>query len=41
MRLATYNVENLFERAKVMSLPDWAEGRDALQAYAAFNAAAR
>lgn len=40
MRLATYNVENLFERAKVMNLPDWRDGRDALQAYAAFNAAA-
>lgn len=39
MRLATYNVENLFERAKVMNLPDWQDGRDALQAYAAFNAA--
>jgi len=38
MRLATYNVENLFERARVMNLPDWQDGRAALEAYAAFNA---
>jgi endonuclease/exonuclease/phosphatase family metal-dependent hydrolase len=37
MRLATYNVENLFERAAVMNLPDWQDGRDALAAYAKVN----
>jgi endonuclease/exonuclease/phosphatase family metal-dependent hydrolase len=34
MRLATYNVENLFDRAKVMSLETWEEGRGVLTAFA-------
>jgi endonuclease/exonuclease/phosphatase family metal-dependent hydrolase len=31
MRLATYNVENLFDRPKAMSLNTWAEGRPILE----------
>lgn len=34
MRLASYNVENLFERPAVMNLPDWRDGREVLTAYA-------
>lgn len=34
MRLASYNVENLFDRAKVLSTGDWAAGRPLLEAYA-------
>lgn len=37
MRLATYNVENLFSRAKAMNLGSWAEGRPVLQRFAALN----
>ncbi len=37
MRLASYNVENLFDRAKAMNQESWAAGRDALAAYAEFN----
>lgn len=37
MRLACYNVENLFARAKAMNLESWAEGREALEAFARFN----
>jgi endonuclease/exonuclease/phosphatase family metal-dependent hydrolase len=37
MRIASYNVENLFERAKVMNLASWAEGKPILNAYAALN----
>lgn len=37
MRLATYNLENLFERARVMNLAGWREGRDALAAHAALD----
>ncbi len=37
MRLAVYNVENLFDRAKVMSLETWEEGRPVLEDYAALN----
>ena len=33
MRLASYNVENLFERAKVLSARTWAPGRALLEAY--------
>lgn len=33
MRLAVYNVENLFDRAKVMSLETWEEGRPILDDY--------
>jgi endonuclease/exonuclease/phosphatase family metal-dependent hydrolase len=38
MRLATYNVENLFTRAKALNLDTWAEGRPILERYAALNA---
>jgi endonuclease/exonuclease/phosphatase family metal-dependent hydrolase len=37
MRLASYNVENLFDRAKVMMLDDWQEGRTTLENFAAAN----
>ncbi len=37
MRLASYNVENLFNRAKVMNLGAWSEGRPVLTAFAALN----
>jgi endonuclease/exonuclease/phosphatase family metal-dependent hydrolase len=38
MRLAAYNVENLFDRPKAMNLANWAEGRPVLDAFAALNA---
>ena len=38
MRLAVYNVENLFNRAKVMNGADWAEGRETLKQFADLNA---
>ena len=38
MRLASYNVENLFDRAKAMNLDDWDQGRPVLEAFAALNA---
>jgi hypothetical protein len=31
MRLATFNVENMFERVKAMNMATWAEGRDVLE----------
>jgi len=34
MRLASYNVENLFERAKPMNWADWQAGKEVLTAYA-------
>lgn len=34
MRLASYNVENLFERPAIMNLPDWNDGKVILEAYA-------
>jgi endonuclease/exonuclease/phosphatase family metal-dependent hydrolase len=37
MRLASYNVENLFDRAKVMTLDNWSEGRDVLEDFAEAN----
>lgn len=37
MRLATYNVENLFNRAKAMNLEGWAEGKPVLEAFARLN----
>jgi endonuclease/exonuclease/phosphatase family metal-dependent hydrolase len=37
MRLASYNVENLFDRAKAMNLGSWAEGRPVLEAFAELN----
>ena len=33
MRLATFNVENMFERAKAMNLDTWAEGKSVLEDY--------
>lgn len=33
MRLASYNVENLFERARALNLDTWSEGRKILEAY--------
>lgn len=37
MRIASYNVENLFTRAKALNLDTWAEGRSMLEAYAEVN----
>lgn len=37
MRLACYNVENLFDRARVMNLDDWEDGRPILEKFAALN----
>lgn len=34
MRLAAFNVENLFDRAKAMNLDTWAEGRKVLEQFA-------
>lgn len=38
MRLASYNVENLFDRAKAMNLGSWAEGKPILDRFAKLNA---
>lgn len=38
MRIASYNVENLFTRARALNLDTWEEGRPILERYAAFNA---
>ncbi len=37
MRLASYNVENLFNRATAMNLETWAEGRTILERFAKLN----
>ena len=37
MRLATYNVENLFARAKALNKPTWAQGRVVLEQQARIN----
>ena len=37
MRIATFNVENLFDRAKALDSADWAVGRPALEAHARLN----
>ena len=37
MRLASFNVENMFDRAKAMNQETWAEGRPALAAHAELN----
>ena len=37
MRIASYNVENLFTRAKALNLDTWAEGRPILEKFAALN----
>jgi hypothetical protein len=35
MRLAVYNVENLFDRPRAMNLDTWTEGKPILQRFAA------
>lgn len=37
VRLGSYNVENLFNRARAMNLESWADGKPALDAFAAFS----
>lgn len=37
MRLATFNVENLFVRARAMNLETWSDGRSLLEAHAELN----
>ncbi|WP_029582074.1 endonuclease/exonuclease/phosphatase family protein [Bradyrhizobium sp. URHD0069] len=37
MRLAAYNLENLFDRAKAMNLDSWEEGKPILAAFAKLN----
>jgi endonuclease/exonuclease/phosphatase family metal-dependent hydrolase len=37
VRIATYNVENLFDRAKIMNLETWSDGKPLLTAFAALN----
>jgi len=37
MRLATFNVENMFERPKAMNLPGWEDGRQILEDFSALN----
>src|SRR5579883_2751703 len=37
MRIATYNVENLFERPHIMNLDTWDNGRKVLADYARLN----
>jgi endonuclease/exonuclease/phosphatase family metal-dependent hydrolase len=41
VRLASFNVENLFERARAMNLATWAEGRPVLAAYERFHTLAQ
>ncbi|GLI95349.1 endonuclease/exonuclease/phosphatase family protein [Methylocystis echinoides] len=38
MRLAVYNVENLFDRARAMNLDKWADGKAVLDKFAKLNA---
>jgi endonuclease/exonuclease/phosphatase family metal-dependent hydrolase len=38
MRLAAYNVENLFDRPRAMNLDTWDEGKPILEKFAALNA---
>ncbi|MBM3155678.1 MAG: endonuclease/exonuclease/phosphatase family protein [Chloroflexi bacterium] len=37
MRLATFNVENMFERAKAMNLDTWADGKTVLEDFKQLN----
>ena len=37
MRLGTFNVENLFDRAAAMNLPTWAEGKPILEDFKRLN----
>ncbi len=38
MRIATYNVENLFTRAKALNLDSWADGRKVIEHFSEVNA---
>jgi hypothetical protein len=38
MRLASYNVENLFDRARALNQETWAQGRPILEAFSSLNA---
>jgi hypothetical protein len=38
MRIASFNVENMFLRANALNQNTWAEGRPALERYAKVNA---
>jgi hypothetical protein len=40
VRLATFNVENLFNRARALNQPTWEEGEPVLEAFGQFNALA-
>jgi len=37
MRLASFNVENMFDRAKALNGADWSEGKAALEAHKELN----
>lgn len=37
MRLATFNVENMFDRAKAMNLGTWADGKGVLEDFQQLN----
>jgi endonuclease/exonuclease/phosphatase family metal-dependent hydrolase len=37
MKLASFNVENLFQRARALNQATWSDGRDALKKHAALN----
>lgn len=37
MRIAAFNVENLFDRAKIMNLDEWSDGKPVLDDYAELN----
>ena len=37
MRIATYNVENLFTRAKALNLDTWQEGKPTVDRFAEIN----
>jgi len=37
VRLATFNVENMFERPAAMNLPQWSDGREVLEDFAKLN----
>ena len=37
MRIASFNVENLFKRAKALNTATWAEGRPILEKHARIN----
>ena len=41
MRIASFNVENLFDRAKVLRRGSWPQGRPVLAAHARFNEVAQ